>query len=85
MGIVSKKTLTFLDITTILLKKIVTITEMKKVTMIHGDIFFRFKKPHTGLSQCGGRQSGGGGGIAEASRSVKPIDICKILNDLCKK
>jgi hypothetical protein len=32
-----------------------------------------------------GRRSGGGGGIAEAPRSVKPINICKILDDLCKK
>ena len=42
-------------------------------------------KPYTGLSHCGGRHSGGGGGIAEAPRSVKSIDMCKILDDLCKK
>ena len=58
---------------------------MKKVTMINGDIFFRFMKPHTGLSHCGGRHSGGGGGIAEAPRSVKSIDLCKKLDDLSKK
>jgi hypothetical protein len=58
---------------------------MKKVTMIHWNIFFRFMKPHTGLSHCGGRHSGGGGGIAEAPMSVKFIDLCKKLDDLCKK
>jgi len=42
-------------------------------------------KPYTGLSHSGGRHSGGGGGIAEAPRSVKSIDMCKILDDLCKK
>ena len=58
---------------------------MKKVTMINGDIFFRFMKPHTGLSHCGGRHSGGGGGIEKAPRSVKSIDLCKKLDDLSKK
>ena len=53
--------------------------------MIQGNIFFRFMKPYTALSHCGGRHSGGGGGIAEAPRSVKSIDMCKILDDLCKK
>ena len=53
--------------------------------MIQGDIFFRFMKPYTGLSHCGGRHSGGGGGIAEAPRGVKSIVLCKILDDLCKK
>jgi len=58
---VSKKTLTFLDITTILQEKnFVTKTEMKKVTMIHGNIFFRFVKPQTGRSHCAGRHNGGG-------------------------
>jgi len=58
---------------------------MKNVTIIFGNIFFRFMKLHTGLSHYGGRHSGGGGGIAEAPRSVTFIDLCKILDDLCKK
>jgi hypothetical protein len=58
---------------------------MKNVTIIFGNIFFRFMKLHTGLSHYGGRHSGGGGGIAEAPRSITFIDLCKILDDLCKK
>jgi hypothetical protein len=58
---------------------------MKNVTIIFGNIFFRFMKLHTGLSHYGGRHSGGGGGIAEAPRSVTFIVLCKILDDLCKK
>jgi len=42
-------------------------------------------KLHTGLSHYGGCHSGGGGGIAEAPRSVKFIELYKILEDLCKK
>ena len=43
--------------------------------MIHWDIIFHFMKPYTGLSRCGSRHGGGGGGIAEAPRSVKSIDL----------
>jgi hypothetical protein len=53
--------------------------------MTYGNIFSRFMKLHTGLSHCGGRHSGGGGDIAKAPRSVKFIDLCKILEDLCQK
>jgi hypothetical protein len=58
---------------------------MEKVTMTYRNIFFRFMKLHTGLSHYGGCHSGGGGGIAEAPRSVKFIELYKILEDLCKK
>jgi hypothetical protein len=58
---------------------------MKNVTIIFGNIFFRFMKLHAGLSHYGGCHSGGGGGIAEAPRSVKFIELYKILEDLCKK
>jgi hypothetical protein len=53
--------------------------------MIFGNIFFRFMKLLTGLLQYGGRHSGGDRGITEAPRSVKFIDLCKILEVLCKK
>jgi len=42
--------------------------------MVHRYHFLREWTPHIGLSHCGGRHSGGGGGIAEAPRSVKTID-----------
>jgi hypothetical protein len=51
---------------------------MKKVTMIHWDIIYRFMEPYTGLSLCGGRHSGGGGGFTEAPWSVKSIVLSKI-------
>jgi len=44
---------------------------MKKEIVILPVYFFGSWKLYADLSLCGGRHSGGGGGITEASKSVK--------------